>query len=301
MPPEEVLCGDGVIDDGELCDGDCPETCDDGDACTIDALEGAARTCDAQCTREPIESCVDGDGCCPSSCDANRDSDCAPECGNGVVEGNELCDGDCPETCDDGNACTIDTARGAARSCDLTCQRAPQTACIDGDGCCPAGCSPMNDADCVLDCRDPESWPLDWALLESQVVEVVNARRAEGADCGGRIFDPAPPLVMDDAAREAARCHSLDMATQDFFSHTGSNGSNFSQRLFEAGYVGRPTGENIAAGSNTAEHVVGRWMVSTGHCRNIMTASANEIGVGFVIHRPSQWTIYWTQVFGTGR
>ena len=54
---------------------------------------------------------------------------------------------------------------------------------------------------------------------------------------------------MDSAARIAARCHSVDMAENDFFSHTGSDGSNFSQRMRDAGYTGSPRAENIAAGN----------------------------------------------------
>ena len=28
------VCGDGIVDEGERCDGDCPSACDDGVACT---------------------------------------------------------------------------------------------------------------------------------------------------------------------------------------------------------------------------------------------------------------------------
>ena len=38
-------CGNGAVEEGETCDGDCPATCDDRNACTIDAFTGAAETC----------------------------------------------------------------------------------------------------------------------------------------------------------------------------------------------------------------------------------------------------------------
>jgi hypothetical protein len=70
------LCGNGVIDDGETCDGDCD--CNDGDACTVDMMEGTAETCDVQCRRTQITSCTNSDGCCPTGCTFATDSDCMP-------------------------------------------------------------------------------------------------------------------------------------------------------------------------------------------------------------------------------
>ena len=51
--PIPDCCGNGVIEDGELCDGNCPTSCNDGDPCTVDKLIGTAAGCDAQCTSEP--------------------------------------------------------------------------------------------------------------------------------------------------------------------------------------------------------------------------------------------------------
>ena len=73
------MCGNGVIEAGELCDGDCPQAaaaCDDADVCTQDLLAGSAAQCNAQCVNNPINTCINGDGCCPSSCNSGNDSDC---------------------------------------------------------------------------------------------------------------------------------------------------------------------------------------------------------------------------------
>lgn len=92
-------CGNGVLDMdvGELCDSDiasgtgaCPISCNDGVACTDDVLNGTA--CLAECLHSNITARVDGDGCCPPGADATNDSDCVATCGNGVVESGELCD-----------------------------------------------------------------------------------------------------------------------------------------------------------------------------------------------------------------
>ncbi|MFU8806044.1 MAG: RCC1 domain-containing protein, partial [Bradymonadaceae bacterium] len=73
-----LLCGNDEIDEGETCDGDCPETCDDLHVCTINTMLGSAETCNVECVAEIIETCQDDDGCCPQGCHSLNDSDCSP-------------------------------------------------------------------------------------------------------------------------------------------------------------------------------------------------------------------------------
>ena len=186
-----------------------------------------------------------------------------------------------------------------ASSCDLVCTNTAITSCTDGDGCCPSSCNANNDDDCAVDCTDPASWPMNWADFETEVIRLVNIERAAGANCGSRgTFAAAGPLSLDTELREAARCHSTDMADNDFFDHTGSNGSSFSQRCNAAGYSGSPRGENIAAGYSTPSAVVVGWMNSDGHCANVMNSSADEVGIGYYYKTGTQWTRYWTMVTG---
>lgn len=149
-------CGNGIIDDEETCDGDCPETitdCMPSTACELTELQGDADMCTSECVLTVIDTCISDDGCCPQGCTFNEDSDCEPPepvCGNGIIEGNEACDGDCPMTeadCDDQNACTNDLIAGDASMCTAMCGSTPVTACSSGDGCCPQGCEGM-DSDC---------------------------------------------------------------------------------------------------------------------------------------------------------
>ncbi|MCA9667787.1 MAG: hypothetical protein KC503_19440 [Myxococcales bacterium] len=159
-------CGNGVVEGTEQCDtaiaagqpGACPTSCSDGSSCTRDVLLNAG-TCGAQCSFPPITSCADGDGCCPTGCNATTDNDCSPSCGNGVVEPPELCDtaiaagqpGACPTSCSDGQACTSDTLLNAG-TCGAQCSFTPITSCTNGDGCCPSGCNALNDDDCSPTC-----------------------------------------------------------------------------------------------------------------------------------------------------
>lgn len=137
---------------------------------------------------------------------------------------------------------------------------------------------------------------------ECEVLALVNQRRQAGATCEGEAMPAVSALAMSAQLRQAARAHAVDMATQNFFSHDGLDGSDPGDRIQATGYQFRGWGENIAAGSSTAEAVMEQWMNSGGHCRNIMNGSFRELGVG---HSPgaggSRYPHYWVQVFGTPR
>ncbi len=147
-------------------------------------------------------------------------------------------------------------------------------------------------------CTTSASWPAAWVTLEDQVLVLVNQRRAAGAICGGVNKPAVPALVMDAKLRQAARCHSLDMAQHDFFSHDSQDGSSPWDRIADAMYTGFGNAENIAAGQSSAAAVMESWMTSTGHCDNIMTSGSNEIGIGYAFDTASQWDRLWTQDFG---
>jgi len=69
------LCGNGQLDPGETCDGDCPASCADALTCTSDVLVGTPGTCDVACQHAGT-GCVGGDACCSPGCDSTTDSDC---------------------------------------------------------------------------------------------------------------------------------------------------------------------------------------------------------------------------------
>ncbi len=157
-----ATCGNGRVDVGESCDtaiaagmtGACPRSCASTGTCSTTRLTGAS-TCAAACETTPITGCINADGCCPSTCNSTNDNDCAVRCGNGVVETGELCDtgiaagmtGACPTTCSPMGTC----ARASLTSggtCAAMCTSTPITACANGDGCCPSGCTMSRDSDC---------------------------------------------------------------------------------------------------------------------------------------------------------
>ena len=127
-----------------------------------------------------------------------------------------------------------------------------------------------------------------------EMLDAVNAARAAGQRCGDEVFPPAGPLVWNDRLELAAARHTADMAQNDYFDHTGTDGSHPSDRVTEAGYAWRLVGENIAHYQRTVPDVVQDWVESPGHCRNLMDARYAEMGA-------SEQDLYWTQVFGLSR
>lgn len=148
----EAVCGNGVREASEQCDGDCPSqaSCDDRDSCTEDELVGAANRCSAECSNVPITRAANGDGCCPSGMSAATDNDCEPDCGNGVVEADEQCETGARSTAAD--SLPVGTLYDDW-SCDgSSCiRRYALTPCVDG-GDCGSG-STCNTKHCVQACN----------------------------------------------------------------------------------------------------------------------------------------------------
>ncbi|MGY0068956.1 sigma-70 family RNA polymerase sigma factor [Streptomyces sp. QTS137] len=117
----------------------------------------------------------------------------------------------------------------------------------------------------------------------AEVLSLTNTERSR-AGCS--------PVTLDDRLNKAAQLHSEDMSANDYFSHTGQNGSSFVDRVTAQGHPS-PGAENIARGQSSAESVMESWMNSEGHRANILNCSLTTMGVGVVT---SDWT--WTQVFG---
>lgn len=134
--------------------------------------------------------------------------------------------------------------------------------------------------------------------VAADIRAAVNAHRAAGATCGGAVRPPVGPLALDASLNDAAGVHALDMATNDFFDHMGSDGSSPFDRIAAAGFSGGAQGENIAAGYPTAAAVVAGWMTSPGHCNNIMSSSYSFMGAAHAFSASSTFGHYWVQTFG---
>ncbi len=91
------------------------------------------------------------------------------------------------------------------------------------------------------------------------------------------------------------------MAANNYFSHTGLDGTTFAARIKSTGYRYRRAAENIAAGHTTPDDVVAAWMSSPGHRANILDCRLRDIGVGLGNNPASVYGSYWVQDFGLAR
>lgn len=136
------------------------------------------------------------------------------------------------------------------------------------------------------------------ASLRADVLALINQARATSTVCGGQSYPAVAPVTWNVKLESAALVHSTDMATNNFFSHTGSNGLDVSDRVQAQGYNWIAVGENIYAGSDSVSGLVNGWLDSAGHCQNIMNPSFKEMGVACVSNDSSRYGNYYTQVFG---
>lgn len=141
---------------------------------------------------------------------------------------------------------------------------------------------------------------LDCALTESQadLLRAHNSARATARSCGGTHYPAVSALAWSCKLATAAAGHNTDMAKNNFFSHTGSNGSQPADRATAAGYSYTMIGENIAAGYSTVASAMDTWLQSSGHCSNIMNGSYTEMGGDKLEYSGSTYYTYWTSVFG---
>ena len=130
------------------------------------------------------------------------------------------------------------------------------------------------------------------AELETRVVLALNGERQRRG---------LPALQVDERLAAAARAHSLAMAEQRFFDHTGPDGSQPGERILAQGYRWRFCAENLACGHRSAETVVANWMESREHHANVLNAKAVDVGVGLFVREGTDCTFYWTVVFAAER
>ena len=119
------------------------------------------------------------------------------------------------------------------------------------------------------------------------------------------------PLAVNERLEQVAQSHSQDMASADYFDHTGPRGDSPASRMRAAGYlsgsvIGYEIGENIAWGTlwlATPRAIVAAWMASAGHRANILDGHFRDTGIGISPHPPAslargQAGAMYTQDFG---
>lgn len=122
------------------------------------------------------------------------------------------------------------------------------------------------------------------AMVAEAGAQMNAQRRAKGRRALGR----------DAALDAAAQAHACWMARTGNFSHRGASGTGPKARVKSRGYCTRLVAENIALGQGSGARVVGDWMGSSGHRKNILLPGVGEYGVGLSI---VQGKPAWVMVF----
>ena len=131
--------------------------------------------------------------------------------------------------------------------------------------------------------------------IANQILHITNQKRIQNG---------LSPLSMNPALNQAAKSHSEEMLTLNYFSHNSPTVGRrtVGDRMRQAGVSPRVQAENIfmCQGFPTAQLAqlsMDQWMQSPGHRRNILRGNVTHIGIG-VIERNGKY--YATQVFGGG-
>jgi uncharacterized protein YkwD len=111
----------------------------------------------------------------------------------------------------------------------------------------------------------------------NDVVTAVNAYRAKNG---------LPPYNVNAQLMQAAQSHSEDMACNNLFVHTGSNGSTPSSRVAAAGYSASNVTENVYGSFPplTGQGAVTWWatdQTDPNHNLNLISTKFKDIGVGY--------------------
>jgi uncharacterized protein YkwD len=129
----------------------------------------------------------------------------------------------------------------------------------------------------------------------ANVIDTLNAINAYRAQNG------LPPYNSNSNLARAAQSHANDMACNNFFTHTGSNGSTIQSRATASGYVYSFVTENVY-GSNpplTGQGAVNWWIndqTNLRHNLNLVSDTYIEVGIGYSFYNSFG---YYVVVFGT--
>ena len=118
-----------------------------------------------------------------------------------------------------------------------------------------------------------------------EVLDIVNNERAENG---------LGPLTMDKGLMDAAQIRANEIVS--LFSHTRPDGTSCFTVL-SPDYKYGSSGENIAAGQQSATAVMNAWMNSPGHRANILNGDFQSIGIACVYVSGSVYRYHWVQLF----
>lgn len=153
----------------------------------------------------------------------------------------------------------------------------------------PAPAAPAEGAPADAAPAVPVAAPADApvGVMQSQLFARLNAIRAEKG---------LPPLKYNLKLETAAQVHVVDMQSHGLRSHAGSDGSQYYDRIINAGYhmADRWGAANETIGwGNNLDRQVSWWMNSTTHRNIILSGNYTEVGIGYAGDPNSKWGHWW--------
>ena len=141
-------------------------------------------------------------------------------------------------------------------------------------------------ASAACDNTDARAGEASEAALAKSAVCLINKERARRG---------LRKLRLNSSLSAAARRHTLDMVSRNYFAHVSKSGTDVVDRLTQTGYIGGArswtVGENLAWGTGkrtTPREIVSAWMASPGHRANILQRRFREIGIGVAFEAPNR-------------
>lgn len=144
--------------------------------------------------------------------------------------------------------------------------------------------------------EDPED---SLAEYQTEMFDALDEARLTPRFCGSAYFVSADPLVYDLRLRQASEEHAWDMASNDFVSKIGSNGSVLEGRLGDTLYEYDNVGEIAYGGSSDVEEVVQNWISDPLRCATLMQADFTNFAVTRVESETGRFPAYWSVVFAS--
>jgi uncharacterized protein YkwD len=120
----------------------------------------------------------------------------------------------------------------------------------------------------------------NYAIDQLKLIDVINAVNAYRKQSG------LPDYTVNTQLVRAAQMHANDMACNQFFTHTGSDGSTPASRVAASGYKAAFVSENVYGSYPplTGEGAVNWWkndQTDLNHNLNLISDTYTEIGVGY--------------------
>ncbi|MFA6547394.1 MAG: CAP domain-containing protein [Candidatus Magasanikbacteria bacterium] len=94
-----------------------------------------------------------------------------------------------------------------------------------------------------------------------------------------RVQNGLPKLTEKKTLDRSSDAKAVDMATNEYFDHTGPHNRSLSYFLDKVGYRFLSAGENLAMGFSSAQEIVDAWVKSPTHYANLVDPEFKDFGV----------------------